>query len=255
MRHIYSKKQKEFIRKMAPGRYNNELTLLFNQKFDTQLSVNAIKSFKVRHHIKSDVPRNKVGSQQKLFSHEQKEFIYKNVKNHSNIELTNLINQEFHLNVMVKQVKNWKQNNRLSSGLTGQFIKGYYPVNKGDKGGHNEKIRATQFTKGHQPKNHRMIGSERLDKEGYLWVKVAEPRSWELKHRIIWEKSYGKISRENVLIFADGDKTNVDLDNLLLVSRRQLIYLNRNHWITPNQELTKVGLLLADLSIKVNDRE
>ncbi len=37
------------------------------------------------------------------------------------------------------------------------------------------------FAKGNVPPNHRPVGSERISKDGYIEVKVAEPKQVEIK--------------------------------------------------------------------------
>ena len=77
------------------------------------------------------------------------------------------------------------------------------------------------FKKGDIPSNKKPIGSERIIKDGYTEIKVAEPNKWESpKHRVIWEKVNGKISKGYALVFADGNKQNFGLDNLILVSEQ-----------------------------------
>lgn len=39
-----------------------------------------------------------------------------------------------------------------------------------------------------------------------------------LKHRFLWETANGPIPKGHKVIFADGDKTNITLDNLIMVS-------------------------------------
>ena len=52
------------------------------------------------------------------------------------------------------------------------------------------------------------------------------------------------------MIFADGDKTNITLDNLLLITDAQMARLNQNHLIQPDKELTVAGLLVCDVISK-----
>ncbi len=37
------------------------------------------------------------------------------------------------------------------------------------------------FEKGHISKNHKPIGSERINVAGYIEIKTAEPNKWELR--------------------------------------------------------------------------
>ena len=102
---------------------------------------------------------------------------------------------------------------------------------------------------------YKPVGSERINIEGYTEVKVANPNKWRLKHRVIWEQHNGEIPKGCAIIFADGDKSNLDIDNLLLVSRQQLLVLNRNNLISEDKEITKTGINIANIMIKLSEIE
>ena len=158
------------------------------------------------------------------------------------------------MNLGVNQIKAFKKNNKLNSGLTGRFKKGQTAWNKGIKGldiGGKE----TRFKKGHIPKNHRPVGSERVNVEGYVEVKIAEPNKWSYKHVEIWKEHCGEIPEGHAILFGDGDKTNFDINNLIMVSRQQLLVLNRKNLIQNNVDLTKTGVIIADLYRKINKRK
>jgi hypothetical protein len=111
----------------------------------------------------------------------------------------------------------------------------------------------TSFKKGDIPANHREVGSERINVYGYTEVKVAEPNKWKLKHRVIYEEHYGEIPKNHNVIFADGNKLNLDINNLVLVNKDQLLVLNKNELIKDNADLTKAGVNVANLMIKIRD--
>lgn len=140
---------------------------------------------------------------------------------------------------------------------TGRFEKGDIPPNKGFKrkewmSPESEAIcKKTQFKKGHVPKNKKPIGSERISVDGYIEVKVSEKGRWALKHRIVYEQAHGKIPKGYVVVFADGNKLNLELDNLILVSRNELCRMNQNKLFTNDKELTKSGLVLVKLMNKM----
>ena len=48
---------------------------------------------------------------------------------------------------------------------------------------------------------------------------------------------------------------NFDINNLILISRKQLRILNQNYLIKDDPELTKSGIILADLLIKINEKD
>jgi len=79
-----------------------------------------------------------------------------------------------------------------------------------------------------------------------------EAREWTLKHRIVWEQHYKKkIPRGSVIIFADGNKSNLSIENLICVTREELKILNKCRLISSVPELTKTGLNIAKIRIKL----
>ena len=193
----------------------------------------------------------------RLFTAEQEEFIRSNVKGIGNEEMTNMVNERFGLNITKKQMKRWKSNHHVSSGLTGRYEKGHVPNNKGKKMSKEQygKCKRTMFRKGNIPHNHRPIGSERINVYGYTEVKVEEPNKWRPKHQVVWEREYGKIPKQHVIIFADGNKQNFDLDNLVCISRQELIRLNKNQMTLTNKEVTQAYIGIVKLQIAIADKK
>lgn len=129
-----------------------------------------------------------------------------------------------------------------------KFKKGFKPWNNGIKTGLKP---INGFKKGNRPWHTRGLYSERLDKDGYTIIKIAEPNEWMRKHRWIWEQKYGEIPVNHVIIFADGNKENFDIKNLLLVSRKELAVLNKNNLIKNDVELTNIGVTIAKVKIAI----
>lgn len=139
-----------------------------------------------------------------------------------------------------------------------RFPKGHVPANKGLRrpGYAVGRMRETQFEKGNKPHNYMPIGSERL-MDGYLQRKISDtgypPRDWKPVHRMLWEESNGPIPAGHVLIFKDGDRTNIVLSNLVLLSRAELAARNRMWTIYP-RELAELMQLAGVLKRKINRR-
>ena len=53
----------------------------------------------------------------------------------------------------------------------------------------------------------------------------------------------------------DGNKRNFDPDNLILVSRAQLVRLNQGNLIQNDAELTRTGITIADIQNKIGERK
>jgi len=180
------------------------------------------------------------------YTKEEIEFITKNVIGVGNNELAELVNKKFNLNLTSVQVTTFKKNRGLKSGLDGRFKKGEKVWNKGMKGlqiGGKE----TQFKKGQTPINYREVGSERINVDGYTEIKVADPNRWRAKHVVVWENEKGSVPNGHVILFGDRNRLNVDIDNLILVSRKQLVTLNKHNLIKHDADLTKSGILVADI--------
>lgn len=253
MRHRYTPEQKKYIRDIAPGRYNQEIAEMFNTKYGASLTESKIKSFKANHGIKSDLPSRRRSKPKRLFTKEQENFIIANVKWLHNQELTDLVNQRFNLSVTKNQIKGWKKNHGYTSNLKGS--EGLPPPNKGTKGVYNVGGNRTSFKAGHTPKNHKPVGSERINVEGYVEVKTAEPNVWELKNRVVWEKKNGPIPEGHVVLFADQNKLNFDDDNLILIPQSKLSILNQKGLIKNDADLNKTGLIIADIYQQISKRK
>ena len=104
------------------------------------------------------------------------------------------------------------------SRVESQFSQGHTPWNKGMKGldiGGKE----TQFKKGHVPHNHKSVASERIDEDGYTYIKIDEPRKWVLKHRHIYEQHHGKLEPHMVVTFRDRNISNFEIENLEAITK------------------------------------
>jgi hypothetical protein len=120
--------------------------------------------------------------------------------------------------------------NLIVSGKSHRIQKGNIPVNKGQKMSPElyEKVKHTFFKKGQMPFNMKPIGYERINAEGYIEVKVREERpNFEGKHRAIWKQHHGEIPTGHIIIFADGNNRNFDIENLLCVDRKDHAVRNR----------------------------
>jgi hypothetical protein len=155
------------------------------------------------------------------YTDEERRFFVEYVPGHSYKEIQEEFINRFDWNISINQIKTYIGNHGLNTGRTGCFEKGHIPFNKGEKMSHEtyKKCAATMFKKGNIPKNHRPVGSERITKDGYVEIKIAEPRKWALKHRYIWEQANGEIPDGHIIIFRDNDRTNISLDNLMIIPR------------------------------------
>ena len=191
------------------------------------------------------------------YSEQKVNFLKNNVKGITLKELTNRFNKNFNCNMTEQAIRTMERTLGLTNGRNTRFKKGQTSWNKGKKMKQEtyEKLRATMFQKGNKTYNTRKVGDERIDVDGYTYIKVEAPNKWKLKHRVLWEEKYGSIPKGFSLIFADGNKQNFNLDNLILVSRSELFILNQKGLIKNNGDLTKVGVNIARVIDRVNKRK
>lgn len=182
--------------------------------------------------------------------------LIENASNHTNKELQQiLLNIGYYRTIPSIQNRKGKLGVRCSFNA-GCFKKGDIPKNKGRKWSEymseesQANCRKTTFKKGNVPHNHKSVGSERINVEGYSEIKIKEPNVWEYKHRMIYEQHYGKVPEGYVVMFADKDRQNFDIDNLILVSKHEDLIMNSKKLIYEDKELTKSGHLVAKVIAK-----
>jgi hypothetical protein len=146
----------------------------------------------------------------------------------------------------------------LKSGTHGgQFVKGFTPYNKGKKMSAEtyQKVKGTMFKKGNIPKNHREVGSERITVDGYVEIKVAEPNKWKLKSRVLYEQYHNiTLKSTDVIIFLDRNKFNFQEDNLIRMSRSELVRYNQDGLYSDDPEKNMSAVLLAKLKAKIGEK-
>jgi hypothetical protein len=179
------------------------------------------------------------------YTPEEIRFVKKNIRGCSYVEMTKLFNERFHLRITLKQMETLVYKHGLRNGI-GSFRAGHVPANKG---------KTHPVWQG----NYKPVGSERTD-DGYIVIKVSDRKNrgnknWRRKHNVIWEQAHGKIPRGHVVIFADGNKLNLALDNLLLISMKEHMAMNRWNLRSDHGGLTRAGKMIADIKIAISDRK
>ena len=255
----YSDEVKNFIAENVQGTRTKDLVEIVNAKFGTEFTHSKMRAYMKNHNLKNGMPTGIAkDSPTDLYPAEVRKFIKENHVGIGPKDMANLLNETFGTSYTHSQLKAWYARNKLDSGIKGYFKKGEVPWNKGKKGVNGEGGKATQFKKGNKPHNWVPIGSERITKDGYLEVKIQEgkfQKNWRGKHLLIWEKHNGPIPPGHAVIFGDGNKRNFNLDNLILVSRAQLVRMNQKGLIYGNTELTKTGAVIADIYNKIGERK
>jgi hypothetical protein len=189
-------------------------------------------------------------------------FILEHYKGTGHQEMADMVNERFGTSYTKEQIKCYYSRNKLNSGLTGYFKKGSVPFNKGKKYDEIipdpvrraevlERMKPTQFRKGHVPHNEQPLGTVKTDPEGYLIRKISMTGTarerWEFVHRAEWEKHHGPIPEGMAVSFRDSNKLNCDIDNLMLISLGENAMLNSMKLRSENPELTDTALNMIRL--------
>lgn len=139
-----------------------------------------------------------------------------------------------------------------------QFKKGIIPANKGKKMPYNPNSARTQFKKGIIPHNTFAVGSQVLDPEGYLKRKVADRKdipsrkNWQYVHRILWEQHNGKIPEKHIIIFRNGDRSDIRIENLECISMAENAKRNRERYPA---EILQISQLIGAINRKIRRKE
>ena len=166
-------------------------------------------------------------------------------------QLTADFNRRFNTAQSVTSIKSVCKRYGFKTGRTGRFEKGNIPnINSYPKGPNK-----TSFKKGHRPHNWKPIGTERITEEGYLQRKVTDTgntvKDYVEVHRLVWEKQHGKIPPGHIIIFKDGDKTNITIDNLMMIKRSEHAVINKAGLANVEPELKETAVAFARLKTQV----
>lgn len=177
------------------------------------------------------------------YTAQQIEFLAKNYPLMAIRPLTEAFNREFGTDKTLTALLCALKNRNIKSGRTGRFEPGVKSWNTGRKGYSNSS--STKFKPGNIPPNRKPLYSERIDKkDGYIYIKVPEydrntgrHTRYIMKHVWLYEQHHGKIPEGMCVAFIDSDRLNIHIDNLMLVSRAELAFMNRNKYRESPPEL------------------
>ncbi|MDL2292253.1 HNH endonuclease [Acholeplasma sp. OttesenSCG-928-E16] len=224
MRIIYTEEVRKFILGIYKGKSHKEIATLVNKQFNLNLTEFGISTYLSRNGLRTERAFR--------YSEEMKEFIKKIHKGKSYQEIKDLFNEKFDVDKTINEIKCFCQDNDMKNGVDCRFQKERIPTNKIP------------------------VGTERFRKhyeKTYLYIKIKEPNIWVLKHRYLYEKTYGPIPKNMKLLFLNGDTMDVRIENLKLVSYAEELILNRQKLIFNDPEFTKTGINIAKVILKAAD--
>lgn len=149
------------------------------------------------------------------------------------------------------------------AGARHRFVPGQQPHNKGRRmsAATRDKVARTMFKPGRpasEARNYLPIGTERVTPDGYVERKLtndpslAPVRRWRAVHLLLWEAENGPLPDGHAVVFRNGNKRDIRLDNLELISRSELMRRNSVH--NYPEPIKRVLRAKARLTRAINDR-
>lgn len=232
--------------------YPEVIAETIRKKYNVDITPEQVITICKNHHFKRVTdPRLR----KRNFPIEVQQYIQDHLKGTGPKQMAIELNEHFGTSYTTQHLKSYYHNNGLSSGTTGRFQKGHIPPNKGKKltQEQRDKIAHTWFKKGGTPPNYRPVGSTRINVDGYVEIKVRDEKfGWDLLHRVLWEKAHGPIPKGKILMFLNGDSTDVRLENLALVEHGDMAMMNHRRLVTNDADLTTVNLNAVRVLRKVS---
>jgi hypothetical protein len=156
-----------------------------------------------------------------------------------------------------------REKNRMSgamafeNGVSSRFVKGMVPWNKGKPHPASGRSVETQFKKGNMPKGWNPIGYEYVGKDGYLVRKARDTGNtrsdYDLVHHIVWKSAGNEIPEGCVIVFKDKNRLNIDVSNLEMITRAELVARNSIHNLPP--ELAEIHRLRGSIVRVANNKK
>ncbi len=149
-------------------------------------------------------------------------------------------------------------------GASHRYEKGHVPANKGLRrpGWAPGRMSETQFKKGElagaAQRKWRPVGTETVDADGYRKRKVSDDRTipsrfnWRFVHVLVWEQHHGPVPPGHAVIFRNGNKADIRIENLELVTRQGLMARNTVHNLP--KPLAELVQLKGALQRQINKR-
>ncbi|SQF64319.1 HNH endonuclease [Actinobacillus pleuropneumoniae] len=157
-----------------------------------------------------------------IYSKAELEFIKENCKLGRD-ELSQLCSKRFQRAISPNAIRKICSRYGFYSDHSGGFRKGQ---NSWKDGKPAVMIPKNGFKKGIPPVLKKKLNTERRQGKA-IWVKVAEPDVWMSRAEYVWRQHHGQVPSDKVIWHIDGNQENDSIDNLTLLSRLELLQINR----------------------------
>lgn len=168
-------------------------------------------------------------------------------------ELTQFVNAKFGTHYTLGQIKSLCTRKGWKTGRDGKFYAGQaFNPNSGAKGPNR-----TSFKKGHKPANANPLGHVRKHDE-YYQIKVFDTGNSKDDyiecHRLVWQYHHGPIPAGHIVIFVDGDTSNIEIDNLRCITRGAHAIINKQGLRKVPRDALHASITLGQVIDKTSQR-
>lgn len=183
-----------------------------------------------------------------FYTQEQIDYIHDNYKKYYAPQLVEEFNKKFNTNISVSSLNHIKNRYKLKSGN--------HKTNLGKKVTEETKLKMIDARK----KYTKPIGYITL-MDGRPVIKYTNSypkKGWSnymSLAKYVYEQKRGKISNRDIIIRLDGNIHNNEIDNLIVVPKRQFIYMVERGLYFKNKDLNKTAILSTDLLYKSKQKK
>lgn len=263
----------DWIKKNADLKIDKQVELIKNQ-FGVNVSKKQIVMARLRYGIKSSVHFNSI------FTKEIIDFVKKHKNDYDNKTMAQKINQKFNTSYTSVQIKLYRNKNNLGYRLfckeALEYMRNHnqdsyeqlqidvnnifgenYSLQQVKSACYRYKLR--EFQKRRERKSFTKPDfSERLKKSEASRIEIKINGKWIAKSKYVYETLTGKkVQDDEVVVFLDGNFNNFDLDNLMCVKKKELVFVNAhlNGTCQNNGELTKCKYDVAKLKLQICEKQ
>lgn len=232
MSNVYTKEHELWVRNHCELCTSyKELAEKFNKEFHEEKSVNALQQYVVKKlRLSVNSARNSL-----CYSKAEEQWLVDNFQRYNTYKsLTEDFNRVFHRDKEVCQIRE-KCNKSLK----------LYGMDN-----------VTRYKKGNLKKQC-PIGTIRKVSNGVIYIKVKDSSLsyqsgyrepyWLPIQKKIWQDNYGEVPNGKMVIFLDGDKENLDINNLYCIDRRISVIMAKNGWYTDSRQHTLTAIKWCEL--------
>jgi hypothetical protein len=142
-------------------------------------------------------------------------------------------------------------------GRKAQFKKGESTWNKGKSYMPGGRCSENWFQKGRKPHTWNPVGHERITRDGILERKISDTGvtrvDYQPVHRLLWLEAGNSIPPGHIVVFKDGNRSNICIENLECISRQE--NMRRNSYHQYGAEVAKVVQLRGAITRQINKLE